>query len=199
MKADNADRFLVMTEASSLDDLILRARDGDDEAFRRIVDSWAPRVLAFMRSRLGSEEDALDATQEVFVRVWSALGRFRIGESFSPWLFSIAANLARSRWRSRFLDSKRTAAAAAELAVAPAADPSEEANDEIRAEELRRAVASLSPEFRRPVELYYFGGLDIRETAASLGLGEEAVKSRLFRARAKLRNALEKPQPAARS
>lgn len=199
MKADNADRFLVMTDGPPLDDLILRARDGDDEAFRKIVDSWAPRVLAFMKSRLGSEEDALDSTQEVFVRVWSALARFRIGESFSPWLFSIAANLARSRWRSRSIDSKRTAAATTELAVAPAVDPSEEASDEIRAEELRRAVANLSPEFRRPVELYYFGGLDIRETASALGLGEEAVKSRLFRARAKLRNELEKPQPAARS
>lgn len=182
----------------SFDQLVLRARDGDAAAFRRIVDLWAPRVVSFLRAKLGSEEDASDAAQEVFVRVWSALDRFRVGENFAPWLFSIAANLAKSRWRSRAFESRKNEAVAAELSSALPDDPAESAHEALRAAEIREAVASLPVDFRRPVELFYFAGLGVRECAEALGLGEEAVKSRLFRARAKLRIALEKKQPKSR-
>ncbi|MDA8409298.1 MAG: RNA polymerase sigma factor [Treponema sp.] len=183
----------------TVDILIAKAQGGDSAAFRDLMDAWGPRVLAFMKSRLDSEEDALDATQELFIRVWSALGRFRLGASFPAWIFTIAANLVRNRWKSRSLDRRKTEAVGVELAAAPSGDPSEAALDELRSEELRGAVATLPADLRRVVEFYYFAGLDIRETATALGLGEEAVKSRLFRARSKLRTALEKSQPGKRS
>lgn len=182
--------------SESIDDLVRKARDGDEAAFKAIMDAWGPRVLAFMRAKLGSEEDALDASQEVFVRLWSALDRFRLGESFPAWLFAIAANHARSRWRSRAFEQRKHRAVAVEAAAAPLSDPAEVAHEELRAAELRRGVAGLSDDLRQVVELYYFAGLDVKETAKALGLGEEAVKSRLFRARGKLRQALEKSQPA---
>ncbi len=184
-----------MSEAATIDDRILRARGGDEGAFREIMEEWGPRLVSYLRSRLDSEEDALDASQEVFVRVWSALGRFRVGESFAAWLFAIAANHVRSRWRSRAFETRKNQAVAVEISTAPELDPTEAAHEELRAEELRGAVAGLAPDLRRVVELYYFAGLDIRETAKALGLGEEAVKSRLFRARGKLRTRLEKVQP----
>jgi len=181
--------------SESIDELILRAKGGDAKAFRAIVDSWGPRIQSFMRVRLGSEDEALDASQEVFVRVWSALARFRVGESFSAWIFTIAANHIRSRWRSRAFEGRKNRAVAIEAAALPEADPTEAAHERLRAAELRMAVSALSPDLRRAVELYYFAGLDVRETAKVLGLGEEAVKSRLFRARGKLRVALESSQP----
>lgn len=177
------------------DELILRAREGDEVSFKALVDSWAPRLLSFLRGRLGDEDEAQDAAQEVLVRVWSALPRFRLGENFAPWLFAIAANYVRSRWRSRAFEARKVQAAASELAAGQETDPAERAEGALRAQELRMAVGSLPEDLRRVVELYYFAGLDVRETAETLRLGEEAVKSRLFRARARLRALIERPQP----
>ncbi|MEI6876301.1 MAG: RNA polymerase sigma factor [Spirochaetota bacterium] len=169
---------------------------GDGGAYRVIVDAYGLRVLAFCRARLGSEDEAQDAAQDVFVRAWTAIRGFRRGESFAAWLFAIAANHVRSRFRFRGSESRKMAAVAAELAVLPQGDPGEEAEEALRFEELRTAVAELPADMRSAVELYYFGGLSVGEAATALGLGEEAVKSRLFRARKKLRTALESVQPA---
>ncbi|HEY9053797.1 MAG TPA: sigma-70 family RNA polymerase sigma factor [Rectinemataceae bacterium] len=164
---------------------------GQKEAFRAIVDRYGARILSFCRARLRSEEEARDAAQEVFVHAYRSLARFRLGESFPAWLFAIAANHARTRYRLFASDRHKVEAAGSELAASAASDPAEEAVQAIRAQALRRAVAALPKEQRAPVELYYFGELSVEETARALGIGEEAVKSRLFRARKALRIALE--------
>jgi RNA polymerase sigma factor (sigma-70 family) len=177
------------------DESIRRMLAGDDEAFRSIVDEYGGRVIAFCRSRLGSEDDALDAAQEIFASAWAALEGFRLGESFAAWLFAIAANRVRSKFRFRAYEARKMEAAAIEMAVIPAGDPAKEAEDHLRSEALRTAVASLPLELREPIQLYYFAGLSVSETASVLKLGEEAVKSHLFRGRKKLRVALEGSQP----
>ena len=175
--------------------LIERARAGDDGAFRRIVESYEARLLSFCRFRLGSEDEALDAVQEVLTRAWRALPGFRTDGNFASWLFAIAANHVRGRFRVRTSEARKVEAAGREQAVQAAADPAEEAANAMRMEELRTAVAGLPGELRSPVELYYFAGLSVGETAETLHLGEEAVKSRLFRARKRIRAALEGEQP----
>jgi len=178
-----------------MDDTIRRVLAGDTSAYDAIVDEFEPRLVSFCRSRLDSEEDALDAAQEVFTSAWKALGSFRAGESFAAWLFAIAANQVRSRYRFRIHEARKLKAAAAEQATVPAGDPVEEAEKNLRFIGLRLAVRGLQPEIRSVVELYYFAGLSVSETAAALHIGDEAVKSRLFRARKKLRSSLEEPQP----
>ena len=113
----------------------------------------------------------------------------------SRWLFAIAANQLRNRWGLQRTEQKRAEKAAAELVVAAPADPALEAEDKLHAETLRKAVAALPAELRDPVGLYYFAGLTVAETAKTLGLGVEAVKSRLFRARARLKATLDRGQP----
>lgn len=163
--------------------LIQRVLEGDREQFRHLVRRYGERVRRFCRSRLGSEEEAADATQDVFVRAFRALGTFRVGRAFAPWLFAIAANRARTRWR------RSSARTAAELAAAdPSPDPDgpdaeRQALEDVERAEVRAAVSSLARPYREVVELYYFARLSVGETAETLGLGEEAVKSRLLRAR----------------
>jgi RNA polymerase sigma-70 factor (ECF subfamily) len=126
-----------------------------------------------------------------------------LGQSFPVWLFSIAANRTRTKLlrfateKARISAAGREAAASAANGASAAEDPAAEALRRLEAAELRRAVAALPKDQREPVELYYFAELSIAETARVLGLGEEAIKSRLFRARKQLREMLEKPQPQA--
>lgn len=164
---------------------------GNSNAYRRIVEKYSARVLAFCRMRMRSEEDARDAAQEVFIRAYASLASFRSNENFASWLFAIAANNVRTHFRLFSSRKHKEEAFAKEIATAPIPDPAEEAEQNLRAEALRQAVLSLPPDLRKPVELYYFAGLSIEETASVLKLGQEAVKSRLFRARKALRQAFE--------
>ncbi|MCE1195438.1 RNA polymerase sigma factor [bacterium] len=176
-------------------DAVARVLSGDREAFRALVDRYEQRIVAFCGARLRSDDDARDAAQEVFVRAYRSLNTFRSGESFPSWLFAIAANHLRTRFRVFVSDRHKIEAAGSEAAAAAPADPAEEAADAIRAQALRRAVAALPRDQRLPVELYYFGELSVADTARALSLSEEAVKTRLFRARKALRIALEGKQP----
>jgi len=181
------------------DEVVKRVLSGDREAYRFLVDKYGPRVISFCRSRMRSEDDARDAAQDVFIRAFSSLASFRIGESYAAWLFAIAANHVRTRFRVFSSERRKTEAAGIEVAAAPPADPVEDVEKAFRAEGLRRAVSALPPDMRWPVEFYYFAELSVAETARVLGIGEEAVKTRLFRARKSLRRALEEKQPKSSS
>jgi RNA polymerase sigma-70 factor (ECF subfamily) len=167
---------------------------GRTEAYRFLVERYQNRLIGFCRSRLGSEEEARDAAQEVFVRAYTSLGSFRSGESFASWLFAIAANRLKTRGERRRVEGLRVKAAGREEAARPAGeDPATIALRSLEAEAVRSAVAELPEELRMTVQLYYFAGLSVEECGKALGLGREAVKSRLFRARGRLRVALEVP------
>ena len=180
-------------------EVVEKVLSGDREAYRFLVDKYGPRVISFCRSRMRSEDDARDAAQDVFLRAYSSLASFRTGESFAAWLFAIAANHARTRFRIFSSERRKIEAVRLEAAAAAPADPSEDVERVLRAEGLRRAVSALPPDMRWAVEFYYFAELSVAETARVLGIGEEAVKTRLFRARKLLRRALEEKQPKSSS
>lgn len=126
--------------------------------------------------------------QDVFVRAFRSLRSYDPARSWSSWLFAIAANRVKSRYGLRTSVQALAERIAREASVVEDAleahyDPERLAIDTLLGEELRMAVASLAPSYRAPVELYYFAGLDVSTVAAALSLGEEAVKTRLFRAR----------------
>lgn len=172
-----------------------RVLAGDRNAFRLIVEKYGDRVLGFLRSRLGSEEEAADMAQDVFLRVYRSLDSYRLGENFASWLFAIAANRLRTHAAKLFRERAKVERKAYDLEASAAADPVKEAERNLASEELRRAVALLKDELREVVELYYFAELSVAQTARVLGIGEEAAKSRLFRARSLLRKAIEEEQP----
>lgn len=169
--------------------VIQRVLGGDADAFRLLVQRYGGRLRGFCLARLGDPDEADDAVQDVLLRAYRSLGSFRLGSSFASWLFAIAANRVRTR-RGRSSAREELARRAADAArTAPAgdsADPADHAVAGLEREEVRRVVARLAWPLRVVVELYYFAGLPVNETAAALGLGVEAVKSRLLRARREL-------------
>ena len=175
-------------------ELVERARRGDADAYERLVDHY--QSIAFRVAYLvsGSADDAEEAAQEAFVKAYRALGRFRPGVPFRPWLLAIVTNEARNRRRS----AGRRAALALRLAregrpgdAAPSPEAAFLGGEEREA--LLAAVNGLRDEDRLVIGCRYFLELSEAETAATLGLRRGTVKSRTSRALARLRESIEVP------
>jgi RNA polymerase sigma factor (sigma-70 family) len=145
--------------------------------------------IAFRAAYLvtGSAAEAEDAAQDGFVKAWQALGRFRRGAPFRPWLLAIVVNEARNR--------RRHAGRQAALALR-AFDPGGEDVEyaAVRSAERERVmamVAGMSEDDRLAIACRYFLDLSENETAQALGWPHGTVKSRLSRALARLRKAME--------
>ena len=166
--------------------LVERARGGDAEAFRELVERYQDRVYALARRMVGDREEAEEVAQDAFLRAWRALPRFRGEARFSTWLYRIthrrACDAAASlRSRGRRERDLETAGAIAD--PAPAAGPS-------GGEALERLVASLPEAQRAAITLFYYQDRSLGEVARILDLPEGTVKTHLHRARAALRRAL---------
>ena len=170
------------------DDLVARARRGDTRAYGILVEEH--QTLAFRTAYLltGSAADAEDAVQDAFVKAYKALGRFRQGAPFRPWLLTIVANEARNRRRSAGRREQLTLRAA-EDPLSGGAVPSPEAAllDVEQREELLAAVNELREDDRLAIACRYFLGLTEQETASALGWRRGTVKSRTSRALDRLR------------
>ncbi len=145
--------------------------EGDTRAFGALVEEH--QTLAFRTAYLlisGSAADAEDAVQDAFVKAYKALGRFRPGAPFRPWLLAIVANEARNRRRSAGR-RERLALRAAEDPLSGGAVPSPEAAllESEQREELLAAVNDLREDDRLAIACRYFLGLSEEETAAALG------------------------------
>ena len=146
--------------------------------------------MAFRTAYLitGDASEAEEATQEAFVKAYRALGRFRSGAPFRPWLLAIVANEARNQRRAAarraglFLRVTREGARGNSPSSPEAAVLASERRDE-----LLEALGSLREEARLAIACRYFLGLSEEETAATLGCARGTVKSRLSRAIKSLR------------
>ena len=171
--------------------LVARARSGDMAAYETLMTAYQTLAFRVAYIIVGSAVDAEDAAQEGFVKAWYALGRFRVGAPFRPWLLQIVANEARNRRKS----SLRRATLVARVTEWARADthpsPETEALVQERAQELLTAVNTLREEERLVVACRYFLSLSVAETAEALGLPTGTVKSRLSRALDRLRVALD--------
>jgi RNA polymerase sigma factor (sigma-70 family) len=170
------------------DGTIDAARRGDETACAHLV--RAHQDIAFRTAYLitGDAADAEEAAQDGFVKAFGALGRFRRGAPFRPWLLHIVANEARNRRRSagrRSALALRAARAETSGDAAPSPEGSVAAAEE-RAT-LLRVVDSLPEEQRLAIACRYLLDLSEAETAAVLGVRPGTVKSRLSRALARLR------------
>lgn len=151
------------------------------EEAERLVRLHGQAVYRLAYARTGSREDAEDVTQETFLRLVRTGPVFRDEEHCRAWLFRVALNCAgdlfRSAWRKRNRPLEE-----AEHVAAPEEDE--------QAGEVLRAVLSLPEHYRAPVHLFYYEGMSIAEVASVLRMREGAVKTRLMRARAMLREQL---------
>ncbi len=177
--------------------LIRRAQTGDLAAFNTLVIRHQDAVYGLALRFLGSREAAEDAAQEAFLRAYRSLDGFRGGKARS-WLLTIVANLARDELRRRKRRPQRSLEGERErfpdrAPPEPAADaptPEEQAVAGLGRAELEAALATLPDEWRMTVLLADVHGLPHEEVAAATGVAPGTVKSRLSRARGRLRDAL---------
>ena len=173
------------------DELVEQARRGNDAAYGELVHRY--QGIAFRTAYViaGSAADAEDAAQEGFVKAYRALGRFRRGAPFRPWLLQIVANEARNRRRT----AGRRAGLALRLADEPSGDAAPSPEAALVADERRRellgAMENLREEERLVIACRFFLDLSEEETAAAIGVRRGTVKSRQSRALARLREELE--------
>lgn len=171
--------------------LLQRAKKGEMAAFESLVTAYERRVYSLALRSTGSEADAADITQEVFLRAYRSLDTFRGESGFSTWLHRITVNLcvdlARKNNPAESLDDEQ----ALEAPETRGAYQPETAlaNSELR-RELDAALSLVSEEHRKIVILRDVAGMSYADIAAALELEEGTVKSRLARARAALRKIL---------
>jgi RNA polymerase sigma-70 factor (ECF subfamily) len=176
-------------------ELVEQAKAGDLDAFERLVVLHQRAALQVAYVIAGSEAE--DAAQEAFVKAFRALGGFRSGSPFRPWLLRIVANEARNQRRG----AARRAGLALRLAERPAGvepSPEEVALGAISRAELVRALSGLPERDRLTLAYRYFAGLSEAEMATAMSCRPGTVKSRLARALVRLRQALP-DQPATHS
>jgi len=178
--------------------LMTRLRGGDDNALAPLMARWEVPMKRYLARIVQNAHEAEELAQETFVRLYQTRERFREGARFSPWLYAIAANLARNRlrwWRRRPVVSLEAwtefgGETADESSAGRAASGALEQRE--RAEAVRGAVAALPVELREALVLCEYEGLAQAEAAEALGVTPKAVEMRLYRARAGLRNQLQR-------
>jgi len=167
---------------------IARARGGDAQAYRRLVERYSDRAYGLAFRMLGSAPEAEEVAQDAFVRAWRAFPRFRGDSSFSTWLHRIVVR--RALDRSAVLKSRRAREGPLEelMTSKPIAPHAEDpAGQKERSLRLERLLDSLSDVQRAAVMLYYYEDRSVDEVAAALGLPGGTVKTHLHRARGLLR------------
>ena len=170
---------------------------GDRSAFGELVEKTSPKIYALGLRMLGNEQDAEDMLQETYLKAFKALPNFEKRSSISTWLFRIAANEALMLLRKKktgidLVDIDRdedTDEAPYEIVDWCCLPEQEMVSSETRVT-LNKAVDRLSLALRLVFQLRDVDGFSVQETSEILGISEDAVKTRLVRARLKLREDL---------
>ena len=181
------------TEAAAV---LARARQGDSDAFRALVETHSRSVFRLAFRMTGNEQDAEDVVQESFLRAYRQLGRFESRANFGTWLYRIVSNCSVDLMRSKqarhdqvrgdSLDQE----GAAELPAVDMPGPERMAQSAEIDRRVQHALQDLSPLERAAFTLRHYEGRSIDEISATLGLGTSAAKHSVFRAVKKLRVAL---------
>ena len=174
-----------------------RLNAGHDSALNALMDRHSERLFHYLVRQLNNETDAADLAQETFVRIYHNRARFDPRQKFTTWLYAIATNLVRDRfrWHQRHpqvsLDAERQdAGSLLDTLPDPTAPASEQLAAEERAGEVRAAVESLPEELRTPLILFEYEEMSHAEIGAVMSCTAKAVETRLYRARNHLRKRL---------
>jgi RNA polymerase sigma factor (sigma-70 family) len=177
-------------------DCVVLSRGGSREAQTELVERHMSSVYRLCLKLLRSRDDAADATQEVFVRAFSALPTFDIDRSFRAWLCAIAWNFVRDQ--SRRAKHRAARPISGEVSEPPdrrQASPLERAVERERADFLDEALGRLEPPVKALLVLREMEGLSYEEISELFGCSLGTVKSRIHRARMELKNALVSLKP----
>jgi len=197
--APSANAEAVRHELLTDDELVRRCRERDELAVRALTSRYNRRLFRIARGIVRNDEEAEDVVQEAYVRAFTGLDGFRGDSAFGTWLTRIALNEALGRVRSRrpMVDWPEAGdePIRAHILHFPSASSSADPETTMATRELRalleRAIDELPDAFRTVFIARIVEGLSVEETAELFGLRAETVKTRVHRARARLRKDLE--------
>jgi RNA polymerase sigma-70 factor (ECF subfamily) len=178
-------------------ELVRRIRGGETALYEIVMRRYNRRIYRVARAILRSDSEAEDVMQETYVRAYEHLNEFAGSAKFATWLTKIAVYEAWARLRRQGLLHAPASTSGANLDIISRAmtderDPERQTYDGELRSILERAIEALPENYRSVFILRVVEGLDVNETAAALGIGTEAVKTRLHRGRALLRKELER-------
>ena len=188
----------ALRQAAPLADaeLVARALRGRDDGFEELVRRYQRPIVSYVYRMTGDYDAALDLTQEVFIKVYNSLARYRPEYKFSTWIYRIAHNAAvdhlrRRPARTRGLDQTARDGESYERPVASDAPSPEQLSEraELRAE-IEDVIQQLPAGYRELIELRHGHDLSYDEIAEVTGLPLGTVKNRIFRAREAMRRPL---------
>lgn len=177
-------------------ELIKRCKNGDREAFNELFAQYESKVINIAYGMLSDKDDAYDAAQEVFIKVYKNISSFKENSSLSTWIYRITSNMCNDFLRKR-MRSANTISIHAESDddrgmelrdKSPLPEEYAEHNETQRA--VRQAISELSPEYREIITLYDVEDMSYENIAAILNCPVGTVKSRLNRARTALKKKL---------
>jgi RNA polymerase sigma-70 factor (ECF subfamily) len=186
-------------EATETDEAVVaRVLSGDEDRFALLVRRYQTRVHAHVSKMIGHREDALDLSQEIFLKVFQALPRFNPEYKFSTWLFRIAGNAAIDHLRKKrprtvpleVPDPEGQGRVSSPEYSSSDLDPFDMLRNMERGRAISQAIADLPIEFRELIALRHFAGLSYEEIAEVKEMPLGTVKNKLFRARAVLKDRL---------
>lgn len=180
-----------MTDA----ELLARIVAGDEAAHRRLFDRYYARVFAFTLRRLSDRGAAEEVTADVFFEVWRNAGSFRGESAVSSWIYGIAHLKSLSARRYQRQPRRASVIVTADEKLQQFGDPSElevslESREELR--QLLEAMEALPESQRNVLRLAFIEGRSYEQIASELGISEANVKTRVNRARARLRLAVDR-------
>ena len=173
-------------------DLVAQAVAGREAGFEELMRRYQRPIAAYVYRMVGDYEAALDLTQEVFIKVYNSLARYRSEYKFSTWIYKIAHNAAidhlrRHTTREQSLVEEIGGEPRELIATYSKPNPEQESEKEERRAEIERVVLELPAAYRELVVLRHSHDLSYDEIADVTGLPLGTVKNRLFRAREAMR------------
>lgn len=193
----------VELRSTAEDQFLERLRRGEAAAFERLVAEQSGDVYALLYRLTSDAEEARDLTQETFLRAFQSISRFRGDANLKTWIYRIAVNQARNRWRwwhrrkrdvtvsLDATDDRHTQPLGATLRNEDAVDPEQETLAREREGQLREALLGLRQSYREAVILRDVEGFSYEEIADTLQISIGTVKSRISRGRLEMRRKLE--------
>ena len=175
--------------ASGEETLVYEILSGDVDSYALLVKRYQKPIYNLMLRMTGSEQDALDLSQETFVRAYEKLEKFDPSASFFPWLYTMGLNLARDflRRAKRFpMESYEP-----EDNFPVDIDQGDKLAEKIDGQEVLEGLQTLPVDYREALLLRFHEGLSVSEVASALGLSLSAAKMRIHRGLLKLRQVLQ--------
>ena len=183
-----------MTTIPSDEELVQKAQGDDERAFGKLVERYETKVYSLAMKMLRNPEDAEDVLQDTFLRAYRGIKSFQGNSTFSTWIYRITANSALMRLRKKQLPTVSIDDADERETPINIADWSPGPVEQLLTQETQKAmdeaIEALPPEFKQVFILRDVEELSNAEVAEILDLSVAAVKSRLHRARLKVRNRL---------